>query len=208
MNLPQGTTFVIDTMVAFHDYNLSDLDTSSAFVSQHRSNITKIDRNIQSMQLSNALSLSAAKPDFNVRYEHYDMFGSRNTFSLTGAITIPIVPWSSKGYKKESLSTLQQIEAMNFERKNYINEARSMMMQSLFRVIAEYEEVSRYENGVLPAYRKAYETELLAYRENTGSLIFTLMAWDDLKMAQEEYLYHLEQAYKSEIEYENTIERR
>src|SRR6185295_10389969 len=160
------------------------------------------------MQLNSAFSLSARKPDFNVRYEHYDMFGSRNTFSLMGSVTIPIAPWASKSYKSEALSIQQQIDAMNYEKQNNINEARSVMQQSLLHTIAEYEEVNHYEKEVLPAYKKAFQISLLSYKENTNGLLPSLMSWDDLILAETEYLYHLEQAYKSEIEYENAIEKK
>lgn len=208
MNRPQSDSVAIDTVIPFKNYTLADLDTSAAFVALHRSDILKIDKTIRSMQLNNSVALSARKPDFNVRYEHYDMFGSRNTFSLVGSITIPIAPWASRNYKSEALSIQQQIEAMNFEKQNNINEVRSMMQQSLLRLMAEYEEVNYYEKKVLPAYKKAFQITLLSYQENTNGLLPSLMAWDDLIMAETEYLSHLELAYKSEIDYESAIEKK
>ncbi|HYV92369.1 MAG TPA: TolC family protein [Chitinophagales bacterium] len=208
MNRPQMSPFAIDTAIPFHNYNLADLDTSTASVTLRRSDILKIDRSISSLQLNSALALTARKPDFNVRFEHYDVFGGRNAFSLMGSVTIPIAPWASKSYKSEALSIQQQIDAMHFEKRNSINEARSMMQQSLLHTISEYEEVNHYEKEVLPAYKKAFQTSLLSYRENTNGLLPSLMSWDDLIMAETEYLYHLEQAYKSEIAYENAIEKK
>lgn len=208
MSRPQSTLFAIDTILPFHKYTLADLDTTSGFVALHRSDILKIDKTISSLQLNNSLALSARKPDFNVRYEHYDVFDGPNTFSLMGSITIPIAPWASKSYKSETFSMQQQIKAMNFEKQNNINEARSVMQQSLLHVIAEYEEVDHYEREVLPAYKKAFQISLLSYKENTNGLLPSLMSWDDLIMAETVYLYHLEQAYKSEIAYENAIEKK
>jgi len=208
MNRAQSISFAIDTMIPFHNYKLADFDTSSAFVSLHRSDILKIDRSISSLQLNNTLALSARKPDFNLRYEHYDVFGGPNAFSLLGSVTIPIAPWASKSYKSEAITTQEQIEAMNFEKQNNINEARSMIEQTLLHTISEYEEVSHYEKEVLPAYKKAFQTSLLSYRENTNGLLPSLMAWDDLIQSETEYLYHLDQAYKSEIAYENAIEKK
>lgn len=208
MNRPQSNLFSIDTVLPFHHYSIADFDTSSASIALHRSDILKIDKSISSIQLNSALSLSAKKPDFSVRYEHYDMFGSRNTFSLMGSITIPIAPWASKGYKSEALSIHQQVEAMNYERRNSINEVRSAIQQTLLHTIAEYEEVNHYEKEIIPAYRKAFQISMLSYKENTNGLLPLLMAWDDLIMTETEYLYHLEQAYKSEIDYENAIEKR
>lgn len=208
MNLPQNTIFHIDTIIQFRNYKLSDLDTNSIFIAMHRSEIQKLERSINSMRLNNELALSAKKPDFNIRYEHYNMFGSRNTFSLVGSMTLPIFPWTNKGYKSESRSIKLNIDAMHYERLNAINEARSAIQQSLLQILSEYQEVSYYENEIIPAYKKAYDASMLAYRNNTSTLIFALMSWDDFNMAQMEYLYHLEQAYKSEIEYENAIEKR
>ncbi|MEO5674624.1 MAG: TolC family protein [Chitinophagales bacterium] len=209
MNRAQGSLFRIDTVIPFKNYTLADLDTSATYISLHRSDVLKMNNSIASMQLNYRLTLSAAKPDFNIRYEHYDMFGeSRNSFSLMGMITIPIAPWSSKGYKTESAAMLLQIDAMSFENQNNINQARSMMQQSLLHTIAEYAEVNHYEKEILPAYKKAFQSGLIAYRENTGRILSTLLALDDLIMAETEYLYHLEQAYKSELNFENAIEMR
>lgn len=208
MNFPQGTTFAIDTFIRHKGYTIADLDTTAAYIETHRSDVQQIDHSIYSMNMNTALARSAAKPDFGIRYEHYDMFGSRNTFSLMGSITIPIVPWASKGYKSESVSMQQQVNAMNFEKQNLINQSRSEMHASLLHTLAEYEEVDHYEKEVIPSYRKAFESSLISYRDNNGSLLFTLMAWDDLNMAQMEYLYHLEQAYQSEIGYEHAIEKK
>ncbi len=202
------SSFNIDTTMRFHDYKLAEIDTSVAFISSRRSDIIKVDQSIRSVQLNNDLNLAARKPDFNLRYEHYDMLGNRNAFSITGAITIPIAPWSAKSYKSQASSSQQLVDAMQLQNRNNINQARAEMQQSLQHTIAEYEEVKRYENNVLPSYQKAFEASMLAYRENTASLLFTLMALDDLKAAQEEYFYHLEQAYKSEISYENSIEKK
>ncbi|MBA2408127.1 MAG: TolC family protein [Chitinophagales bacterium] len=208
MNLPQGTTFTIDSIIPFHGYKLSNLDTTTAFIASRRNDILKIERTVSAMRLNNLVTLLSANPDFGIRYEHFDMFGNRNAFSLMGWVTIPIAPWSVKNYKSESRSIVYQIEAMNFEKQNRINEARSAMYQALLLTMAEYEEVYHYEKEIIPAYKKAFQTGLLAYRENTGTLMSSLLAWDDLIMAQTEYLYHLEQTYKAEITYESTIEKR
>jgi hypothetical protein len=82
------------------------------------------------------------------------------------------------------------------------------MQQTLLHTISEYEEVRHYEREVLPAYKKAFQTSLLSYRENMNGFLPSLMAWDDLIQTETEYLYHLDQAYKSEIAYENAIEKK
>jgi cobalt-zinc-cadmium efflux system outer membrane protein len=206
MNTPQSNSFLIDSVQPLKGYKLSDLDTTVAGLEQ-KSGIQKINYAIASMKLNRSLTLTSAKPDFGLRYEHYDMFGSRNTFSLTGSITIPIVPWVKKGYKSESLSMQQQVEMLNYEKQNLVNQSQSQIRTSLMHTIAEYSEVNHFEKEVLPAYLKAFEASLLGYKNSEGTFLITLMAWDDLSMAQEEYLYHLEQAYKSEIAYENAIEK-
>lgn len=208
MNHSSYSTFSIDTVIPFKNYTIADFDTSTAYVSLHRSDIAKIDRSISSMQLNSSLASSAGKPDFSIRYEHMAMFGMPNQFTLVGSVTIPIAPWSSKSYKTEALSMQQQIDAMNLEKQSNINEARASMQQTLLHTIAEYEEVGHYEKQILPAYRNAVQSSLVAYRENTSELSITLLSWDDLNMAETEYLYHLEQAYKSEIAYENSIEKK
>ena len=68
MNLSQNTTFQIDSIIPFHNYKLSELDTNSTFIEMHRSEIQKLERTINSMQLNNELALSASKPNFNIRF--------------------------------------------------------------------------------------------------------------------------------------------
>ncbi|MCY7410386.1 MAG: TolC family protein, partial [Chitinophagales bacterium] len=150
MNLYSSNEFMIDSVLPFHDYKLADLDTSILFLTMNNSDISKINHRINSLQLNNAFTLSSSKPDFNIRYEHYDMFGTTNTFSLVGAVTIPIAPWASKGYKSQAASTAKEIDAMNYEKKNSINVARSKIEQTLLHTISEYQEVKHYSQQVIP----------------------------------------------------------
>lgn len=208
MNEDVNSSFDIDSNLTLKNYNFQELDTLKINVEAKRSDIQKINNSIASMKLNQSMILSRAYPDFGIKVEHNKMFHDQSQFFIMGHVTIPIVPWSSKEYKAESKAIEFEIEAMKQEKENAINMANQMIKMNLLMLNAEHVEVDNYIGKIIPALKKNFDINLLSYQQNTNDLLFTLMAIEELQMAQMEYLYHLEQAFKAEVEYEKEMEQR
>jgi cobalt-zinc-cadmium efflux system outer membrane protein len=98
MNRDQRTVFSIDTNVVIKDYSTLIIDTAS--LSDNRSDIKGISRNIALQQLNAQMEYSKRKPDFGIQAGHMFSYGGMaNQYILMASVTIPIVPWASKEYK-------------------------------------------------------------------------------------------------------------
>lgn len=207
MNEDISQEFDIDTILPLKNYNNQLFASTAADIEVNRSDIQRMNNEIASMRLNQEVARRQSLPDFTLQFTHFQMFGSTNSFMLEGGITIPFAPWSSKGYKAETRSMQFEIDAMTKQKQNEINMVNQMINMTLLKLQGEYVEIDKYEYSVLPNYRKNFDVNLLAYRQNTGDLLRTFIAWDDLQMARMEYLYHLEQTFKLEVEYEKQMEQ-
>ena len=145
---------------------------------------------------------TGSKPDFGIQLAHGQMFGMSNQFSIMGMMTIPIVPWSSKMYKSEVKSMTFEIEAMQKEKSTMQLMAGQMIREKITMLMYEKRQLDNYDNNVLPSYRKNLESNLLAYRQNTGNFFVLLDAWNMLLMKELERFDKLGQVFTIQSEYE------
>ncbi|QJB37248.1 TolC family protein [Chitinophaga oryzae] len=201
MNHDVNTTFSIDTLLVLKDYSigyLQDLDSSGLL----RNDILAVDSRIRSMKFSRIWVATSSKPDFGIQVSHGQMFGMPNQFSVMGMITIPVVPWSSKMYKSEVSSMGFEIEAMQMEKATMQLMVRQMIREKIVMLLYEKKQLDGYDNTVLPAYHRNFETSLVAYRQNTGSFFVLLDAWNMLLMKELERMDKLGQVFTIQSEYE------
>lgn len=206
MNLPPENRFGVDTTVRAPEPALLP---DTATLGTIRSDVRQIDRTIESMRLNLRLEDLQRKPDFGVRFENM-MPRDRmmpQVFTLMGMVSIPIAPWSSKMYKANSKGMSLEIQGMQKGRENLLNEARNMVASMALELQTKRTQVQNYENKIIPALRRNYETTLLAYEQNTGQLPLVIDAWEALNMAQMEYLNNLEQLYLIGVNYEKELEK-
>lgn len=206
MNLPPENRFSVDTTVRAPEFIVSP-DTAS--LTAARSDIRQIDRTIESMQLNLWLENLQRKPDFGIRFENM-MPRDRmmpQSFTLMGMVSIPIAPWSSKMYKANATAMNLEIQGMQKGRESLLNEAQNMVASMALELQAKRTQVQNYENKIIPALRRNYETTLLSYEQNTGQLPLVIDAWEALNMAQMEYLNNLEQFYLIGVNYEKELEK-
>ena len=97
---------------------------------------------------------------------------------------------------------------MEQNKQNMINMAKQMIKINLIELESEYKELDNYTQLVIPAYKKSLDANLLSYSQNTNDLNMTLMAWDDLQMAQMEYLKHLDTYFTTQAQYEKEVQIR
>ncbi len=207
MNIPNGLRFSIDTVARPKQFILETTDTST-FV-ENRSDVRRIDKSIQAMQLNQALEGYQSKPDFNLSYNH--MFargeGMPNQFMLLAMVSIPIAPWSSKMYKSNIQGMSKEIEAMKSERVAILNELQGMTAGMASEISTLSKQIENYKERILPALRKNYETLMLAYEENKEELPIVIDAWETINMTQMQYLDTIQKYYEMIVSYEKQIEK-
>lgn len=201
MNRDASTPFVIDTLLAPKDYTgdyLRSVDSSQLL----RNDILAVESRIRSMAFNKRWAAVGSKPDFGIQFSHGQMLGMPNQFSIMGMVTIPIVPWSSKMYKSEVKSMGFEIEAMQKEKSTMQLMARQMITEKITMLMYETRQLDNFDKMVLPSYRRNLESNLLAYRQNTGNFFVLLDAWNMLLMKELERTDKLGQVFIAQSEYD------
>ncbi|MCG9912444.1 MAG: TolC family protein [Flavobacteriales bacterium] len=194
-----NTIFQIDTLIAPVNYSFSIADTSNV---SNRSDITALNKYIQSMKLEQKVMKVGVRPDFGVRAEHMQMFGMPNQWSVMGMMTLPIVPWASKMYRSETKSIGFQIQSMEQEKQTMQLMATRMSAEKLTMLNYENAQYQSYTKNIIPAYENNLQANLLAFKQNTGDFFVLLDAWEMLLMKKLEAYDKLFNILKLEAEYE------
>ena len=201
MSRDVDTPFLIDSVLQPTDYQ-RDLAVVADSSFLKRSDILAVEGRIQSMRSNQRLMATGAKPDFGIQFNHSQMKEMPNTFSIMGMITIPIVPWSSRMYKSELRSMEFEIQAMENEKATMQLMANQMIRERITMLVYESRQLQNYDTSILPAYRNNLESNLLAYRQNTGNFFVLLDAWNMLLMKELERIDKLGQVFNLQAEYE------
>lgn len=192
-------TFQIDTLIEPVNYSFSITEATPV---SNRSDITALDKYIQSMKLEQKVMKVSLRPEFGIRAEHMQMFGMPNQWSLMGMMTIPIVPWASKMYSSETKSIGFQIRSMEQEKQIMELMATKMLAEKLTMLSYENAQYQSYTKNIIPAYENNLQANLLSYNQNTGDFFVLLDAWEMLLMKQIEAYDKLFNILKLEAEYE------
>src|SRR3546814_18593616 len=70
MNIPRDTRYRIDTSLRILAPVLATAAVDTAYLLQNRSDLLRMERTIESMQLGVELELMESKPEFSMRFEH------------------------------------------------------------------------------------------------------------------------------------------
>jgi outer membrane protein TolC len=207
MNKSQTVVFQIDTTYLIKNYDTQIIDTAS--LSGLRSDLKAIDQSINLLKAKQQVESSKRLPDFGVSYNHMFTFGTQpQLFSLMGMMTIPIAPWSSKMYTSSVSAINYEIEALEIQKQSITNEAVGMLETVKTKIKFQKQQIKLYEETILPALQKNYQSLLLAYEQNTEELFMVLDAIQMLKMNQLAYLDQLQMLLTLQTEYEKEIEQR
>jgi len=160
------------------------------------------------MRLNQELQRIQSKPDFRLRFDHMQPIGNMPTqFTAMAMVSIPIAPWSSKMYKSEVRGMYYDIEAMKRGRESILVETRGMLTGMAAKLKAMQLQLDNYSTKIIPALKKNYETEMLAYEENREQLPMVIDGWEAMNMAQIEYLNKREEYYLMIVSYEKELEK-
>ncbi len=194
-----GIPFKIDTVLNPANYSRQSGEIENV---SSRSDINALSNSIQSMKLEQRSMKLGLRPDFGIRFEHMQMVGMPNQWSLMGMVTIPIAPWSSKMYSAETRSMGFQVQSMESERKAMELMAKRNVSEKLTMLAFENAQFQNYKTEIITAYEKNLQASLLAYRQNTGNFLELLDAWEVLVMKRLEAYDRLLKILMLEAEYE------
>lgn len=207
MNQPRQAVFQIDTTLRLPAPDAAFPDTTD--LRNARSDVRRMNESIRSMQLGIAAQRTERLPELRLRYDHMlplDRMMPR-MFTLEAMVSIPIVPWASRMYKAEIKGMQQDIRAMQQEREAMLNEAQGMAAGMLAELRNLRPQLDNYQQRIIPALRRNYETLMIAYEQNKGELPVVIDGWESLNMAQMQYLERLQLYYQTLVSYEREVEK-
>ena len=197
---PTDQAFALDTT------QLLRADFADTTVAR-RSDLAAGERMIEATRLEQKSARLGRKPDFGIRFEHMQMTpGMANRYTLMGMVTVPIAPWSARMYRSEEQAVALQLDELQLKQQALRQQAHRAVAEKRSQLRAAHEQLHNYETAILPAYRRAFEVQNLAYGQTTANLFVLLDAWQMLLMKQLDYwdtygqVLSLQAAYDYETE--------
>ena len=205
MNLPVETSLSISPGVAPTDLVIA---SDTVAIASRRSDIQGIDQEIRLMRLNQQLQSLQNKPDLRLRFDHMQTYSDMpDQFTAMAMFTIPIAPWSSKMYKAEIAGMNKEIESMKQERTALLLESRGMLSRMEIQISNMRKQLNRYEQEILPALQRNYESLRISWEENREQLPMVLDGLEAMTMARQEYLEKKESLYLMIASYEKLLEQ-
>lgn len=205
MNRDKAIVFEIDTTYTVKDFAALSFDSAS--LANARSDIRAVESDIRLAGLQQEAEKAKLKPEFGIRYDHMFGFGGLPMqYSLMGMVRLPMAKWSSKASKASVESLKWKAEALGLQRQTMINEAagKSYGMQS--EIISKQKQIRLFEDNIIPALRRNFQTMQLGYEQNTEELFTLYDAWETLNATQMEYADLLQQLLLMQVELERILE--
>lgn len=205
MNRSTETAFAVDTNYVWYNFNRSMFDSVSLM--KQRSDIKVIDRSIEVNKLERTAELAKLKPEFGIQYNHMTGWARQPLmFTVMGMVKIPLAKWSSKMNKAKAESLVWQNEALRNQQQMIINEAGGMADNSFTELELKKKQMKLYEEQIIPALRRNFQTMQLGYEQNTEELFELFDAWEALNMTQMEYFDQLQKGLQMQAELMKILE--
>jgi outer membrane protein TolC len=205
MNRDKLQEFDIDTVYTIKNYSSAAFD--SATLIGARSDIKAIEKDIQVNYLQQDVERAKLKPEFGIRYDHMFGFGGLPMqYSLMGTVKIPMAKWSSRSSKANVEAINWKVESLNQQKKMLVNEASGMAYGLQNDIELKKKQIRLFDENIIPALRKNYQTMQLAYEQNTEELFPLLDAWETLNMTQLEYLQQVQDLLVMQVQLEKILE--
>jgi outer membrane protein TolC len=204
MNRNKLTDFWVDTNYVIKDYSSMVFDSTLFY--NNRSDIKALGQNIQLTYLKQDIERQSMKPQFGVQYTHMFGFGGAPLmFSLMGTVKIPM-NWSTRANKANIESLNFKAQSLEEQKKSMANEYSGLAYQMQQDIVSKKKQVQLFEDNIMPALRKNYESTQLAYEQNTGDLFELYDAWETLNNTQLEYINQLQQLLSMQVDLEKLLE--
>ncbi len=95
---------------------------------------------------------------------------------------------------------------METQKQMMANEYCGMAYQMQQNIAARKKQILLFENNIIPALRKNYESTLLAYEQNTEELFELYDGWETLNTTQFEYFDQLQELLITQVGLEKLLE--
>ncbi|MBW7891918.1 MAG: TolC family protein [Chitinophagaceae bacterium] len=207
MNRPVGQSLKIDTLADPAANRINILSIDSGYIQNHRSDIQRISNEIETDKLQQKSILSQSKPTFGITLDNMRMAGGMYMYNVMAMVTIPIAPWSKKGYKNEAQSLDYEIQAKQKDFEDKVQQTLGVVHKQQLEIQTAEKDLNIFKTEVIPAYKKTLQANLDALGENQGNIYETLTAWEDLTMKEFEYYEKLSDLIKSKIELQAAIQQ-
>jgi hypothetical protein len=204
MNIDKFTNFSVDTSYVIKDYTTTVFDSTLFF--NNRSDIKAIDKNIALTYLQQNIERAGLKPEFGVKYDHMFGFGGLPMqYSLMGMVKIPM-NWSTRSNKANIESLRWKSQSLEQQKASMANEYSGMAYQLQHDIASKKKQVQLFENNIIPALKKNYESTQLGYEQNTEEWFELYDAWDALNNTELEYLDQLQQLLSMQVDLEKLLQ--
>lgn len=205
MNRSTETAFSVDTNYVWYNFNRAMFDSVSLM--KQRSDIKVIDKSIEVNKLERTAELAKLKPEFGIQYNHMTGWARQPLmFTVMGMVKIPLAKWSSKMNKAKAESLVWQNEALRNQQQMIVNEASGMADNSFTELELKKKQMKLYEEQIIPALRRNFQTMQLGYEQNTEELFELFDAWEALNMTQMEYFDQLQKGLQMQAELMKILE--
>ncbi len=205
MNRDKNEDFMVDTNYAIKNYSPVD----SNYLIQARSDIKAVTQDLKVNQLQLNLEKAKQLPQFGVQYQHYFGFGkSPWLYTIMATVKIPLAPWSSGSYKANIESLKWKQQSYEAQKQVIINEASGAAEGLLSSIKSKKKQLQLFEENIIPALKKNYQTMQLAYEQNTGELFELLDAWQTLYSTQLDYLDQLQELLNLQVQMDKILEQK
>ncbi|HEY8400536.1 MAG TPA: TolC family protein [Cytophagaceae bacterium] len=206
MNQDKSFVFQIDT--SYQVSLSSDYSVDSISLLASRSDLQQIEESVKALQLKQRFEQSKRYPQFGIEYGHMSSFGSvPNQFNLMGMVTIPIAPWSDKGYKASIKGAGFEIASLERRKEAIINKLMGELSLLLQEIHSKQAQIEMYEKNILPVLEKNYKASLVSFEHMKEDLFMAIDAWMALKMAKIAHLDLIAERLMLEAAYERIIEK-
>jgi outer membrane protein TolC len=205
MNRDKMIVFDIDTSYGIKDYSTYQFDSTT--FNTARSDIKAVDRDIQLTFLQQQVEQAKLKPEFGLRFDHMFGFGGLPMqYSVMGMVKLPMAKWSSRSANANVESLKWKVESLNQQKQTIINAAIGMGQGMRSEIESKKKQVKLFEENIIPALRKNFQTMQLGYEQNTEELFELYDAWETLNMTQLQWLDQLQQLLLMQVEIERILE--
>ncbi|MCB0775485.1 MAG: TolC family protein, partial [Chitinophagaceae bacterium] len=205
MNRNTEESFSVDTNYVWYDFNQAMFDSASLM--KQRSDIKVIDRMMEVNKLERTAELAKLKPEFGIQYNHMTGWARQPVmFTAMAMVKIPLAKWSSKMNKAKAESLVWQNEALQNQQQMIINEATGMAANSFTELEVKKKQMKLYEDQIIPALRRNFQTMQLGYEQNTEELFELFDAWEALNMTQMDYFDQLQKGLQMQAELMKILE--
>lgn len=196
----------IDTTIQLRDY--ANLVFDSTLLYQTRSDLKSLDLEVNLTQLKQETEKAALLPQFGIRYDNMIGFGGQPMqYTIMGMVKIPLAKWSSKMNKANIESLRWKANAIQAQKEMMVNELSGMAYGMRNELEIKKQQIELYNQQIIPALKKNFQTLQLAYEQNTEELFMLYDAWEALNMKQLDYIELLNQCFRLQVAIERIIER-